>query len=124
MTQPTTQTVSNPKQVSFTASYVCMTKYDSAMFRIIEIPDKYQTNHFLNQKLREYEEAQYIYINMKKLTGVSLDTSRKLKVYILFEDFTDKKGQYVLYFKAVLIKDKGLLDTRQFNDDIMDSDDD
>ena len=117
MTQPT-------QQVNFTCSYVCNTKYDSAMFRIIEIPIKYQNHPLLLQKLKEYEENQYIYINMKKLTGVTLDDKKLLKVYILFEDFTDKKGDYVLYYKAVLVKDKGLLPNRQFNEDIVDSDTD
>ena len=115
MTQPT-------QQVNFTCSYVCNTKYDSAMFRVIEIPSKYQGHPLLSQKLKEYEENEYIYINMKKLTGVSLDATRLLKVYILFEDFTDKKGDYVLYYKQVLVKDKGELPDRQFNQEILDSD--
>lgn len=119
MTQPT-----NKQQVSFTASYVCNTKYDSAMFRIIEVPEEHKTNHFLNQKIRQYENSDYIYINMKKLSGVTLDTTRKLKIYILFEDFTDRKGDYVLYYKQVLVKDKGELPDRQFNSQIQDSDSD
>ena len=113
MTQPTN------KQVSLTCAYVCNTKYDSAMFRIIE--SKYMDNEYLQQKVKEYEENQYIYINMKKLNNVDLDTSTKYKIYILFEDFTDKKGQYVLYYKQVLVKNKGLLPNRQFNEDIADS---
>ena len=39
-------------------------------------------------------------------------------VYILFSDFTDKKGAYVLYYSQVLIKNKGLLPDRQFNQGI------
>ena len=116
MTQPT-------KQVNFTASYVCNTKFDSAMFRVIEIPDKFQNHPLLSQKLKQYEDNDYIYINMKKLSGVSLDVTRKLKIYLLFEDFTDKKGDYVLYYSAVLVKDKGELPDRQFNQEILDSDD-
>jgi hypothetical protein len=107
------------KQVSFTASYVCDTKFSAAMLRVLEIPQKYLDNTFLNQKLKDYEQSQYIYINRKKLTGVELDTSRKYKVYLLFEDFTDKKGEYVLYINEVLIKDKGALPEREFNSNIL-----
>ncbi len=110
------------KQVNITCSYVTNTKFDSAMFRVIEIPDKFQNHELLLTKLKEYEDSQYIYINMKKLTGVSLDTTRKLKIYILFEEFTDKKGQHVIYYKQVLVKDKGELPERQFNNEIDDSD--
>ena len=110
---------STDKQVSFTAAYVCETKFAAAMLRVLEIPDKHQDNTFLNQKLKDYEQSQYIYINRKKLTGVELDTSRKYKVYLLFEDFTDKKGQYVLYINEVLIKDKGKLPEREFNSNIL-----
>lgn len=117
MTQPT-KTQSNPNQVSFMASYVCMTKYDSGMFRIIEIPDKYEDHAMLNQKLKEYEGSMYIYINMKKLANVSLETNRKYKVYILFDEFVDRNKVYVLYLKSVLLKDRGVLETRTFNADI------
>lgn len=113
---------SNPKQVSLICSYVCDTKYSSAMFRVIEISDKHRSNEYLTQKLKEYEGAEYIYINRKKLQNVDLDTNTKYKVYILFEDFTDKQGQYVLYYKAVLVKNKGVLESRQFNNEIEDSD--
>ncbi len=92
------------------------------MFRVIEIADKHRGNEYLTQKLKEYEGAEYIYINRKKLQNVDLDTNTKYKVYILFEDFTDKKGDYVLYYKAVLVKNKGLLPDRQFNQEIADSD--
>lgn len=115
---PTT-TSTESKQVSFTAAYVCDTKFSAAMLRVLEVPDKHQDNTFLNQKLKDYEQSQYIYINRKKLTGVELDTSRKYKVYLLFEDFTDKKGQYVLYINEVLIKDKGKLPEREFNSNIL-----
>ncbi len=118
MTSPT-----DTKQVSFLCSYVCNTKYNSAMFRIIEIPKKYLGNEYLNQKLKEYENEQYIYVNMKKMAGVELDTSTKYKVYLLFNDFTDAKGQYVLYYQQVLVKNKGMLPNRQFNEDIDDSSD-
>ena len=60
---------------------------------------------------------------MKKLNNVALDTSTKYKIYILFDDFTDRKGAYVLYYKQVLVKNKGLLPNRQFNEDIADSSD-
>ena len=118
----TSTSQSSPKQVSLMCSYVCDTKYSSAMFRVIEIPDKHRENKYLNQKLKEYEGAEYIYINRKKLNNVELDTNTKYKVYVLFEDFTDKQGQYVLYYKAVLVKNKGLLPDRQFNNEIADSD--
>lgn len=108
----------NENQVSFTASYVCTTKFDSAMLRILEIPDKYQNHVHLTSKLKEYEDSQYIYINNKKLNGMKLEMNRKYKVYLLFDDFTDNKGTYVLYIKQVLIKDKGELEERVFNSEI------
>ena len=53
------------KQVSLICAYVCNTKYDSAMFRIIE--SKYMNNDYLKQKMKKYETEQYVYINIKKL---------------------------------------------------------
>ena len=118
MTQPT-KTQANKNQVSFMASYVTTTtKYDSAMFRIISIPEKYEEHTMLNQKLKEYEGSMYIYINNKKLQGTRLEQNRKYKVYILFDEFVDNKKVYVLYLKSVLVKDKGVLEERTFNADI------
>ena len=118
-----TTTTEPVKQVNLMCSYVCMTKFNSAMFQVISIPDKYQDNTYLNQKLKDYENSQYLYINSKKLNGLSLETNRKYKVYLLFEDFTSKKDDtYVLYYKQVLIKDKGQLEERTFNSGICLSD--
>ncbi len=118
MSSTTTSTTESTKQVNFLASFVCNTKFNSAMFRIIEIPEKYMDNTLLLQKLKDYENSQYIYVNEKKLNGMSLETNRKYKVYLLFEDFTDKQGEYVLYIKQTLIKDKGELEPRTFNSEI------
>lgn len=104
------------KQVSIICSYVCETKFNSYMFRIIE--SKYLDNKYLRQKIKHYENEDYIYINKKKLLNVELDTNTKYKIYILFNEFTDKKGDYVLYYEQVLLKNKGLLPIRQFTNDI------
>jgi hypothetical protein len=114
----TTTKPTNENQVSFTASFVCTTKFDSAMLRILEIPEKYMNHVHLTSKLKEYEGSNYIYINNKKLNGMKLEMNRKLKVYLLFDEFTDKKGVYVLYIKQVLVKDKGELEARVFNSEI------
>ena len=108
----------NENQVHFMASYVCMTKFDSAMLRVLEIPEKYMQHQHLTKKLKEYEGSQYIYINAKKLNGVELQQNRKYKVYLLFDDFTDKQGTYVLYIKQTLFKDKGEMEARALNSEI------
>ena len=87
---------SNPttnKQVSLICSYICDTKYNSVMFRIIE--SKYMDNEFLKQKLKDYENNKYIYVNKKKI-NIVLDTETKYKVYLHFDDFTDGE-KYILY---------------------------
>ena len=118
MTSTPTVTFDNESlQVSITAAFVCVTKYNSNMFRVIDIPEKYRQNKHLNTKLKLYEDNQYIYINEKKVS-TELDKTRKYKIYILFSEFTDKKGDYVLYISETLLKDKGELPERQFNSSI------
>jgi len=114
----TQQTSTQAKQVNFTASFVCDTKFKAAMLRIIEIPTKFQTNKFLLSKLKDYEDSQYIYINHKKINGTTLQKDIKYKVYLLFEDFTSDEDKYILYIKQTLFKNKGKLDNRQFNSEI------
>ncbi len=100
-----------PMQVNLMVTYVTMTKYDSAMFRVLEIPEKFRNNKHLTAKLKEYEDNQYIYVKSSKMNGASLEQNRKLKLYLLFSEFTDKKGDYVLYIKETAIKDKGVLES-------------
>jgi len=114
----TTSKTTTPKQVNFTASFVCDTKFKAAMLRIIEIPEKFKNNKHLLSKLKNYEDSQYIYINHKKINGTSLVKDIKYKVYLLFEDFTSNDDKYILYIKQTLFKNKGPLSTRQFNSEI------
>ena len=107
----------NSKQVSFECSFVCKTKYNSFMFRIIK--SKYLDNVYLKQKLKEYEGNYYIHINKKKI-NIEVDKQTKYKVYVIFDDFTDG-GQYILYYRQVLIKNRGKLPERIFNNEIMES---
>lgn len=106
--------MNSSKQVSFTGAFVSKTKFNSMMFRIIE--SKYLDNEYLKQKIKTYEGNNYIHINEKKIS-IDLDKQTKYKVYILFDDFT-KGGEYILYYKQVLVKNKGALPERIFNNDI------
>lgn len=110
---------SNSKQISFVGAFVSKTKYNSFMFRIIS--SNYLENKYLKQKLKHYEGSNYIHIKNNKI-NIELDRQTKYKVYILFDDF-EKDGDYILYYKEVLIKNKGKLDERIFNSNIIDSDD-
>ena len=106
------------KQVSFTGAFVCKTKFNSLMFRIIK--SKYLENKYLKQKLKKYENEYYIHINEKKIS-IDIDKKTRYKIWILFEDFEDA-GDYILYYKQVLVKKRGELPERQFNNDIVESD--
>ena len=108
----------NSKQVSFTCAFVAKTKYNSYMFRIIK--SKYLENKYLKQKLKKYENENYIHINEKKI-NIEVDKKTRYKIWVLFEDFEDA-GDYILYYKQVLIKNRGALPERQFNEEIIVSD--
>lgn len=98
--------VEETKQVSLTCTYLCDTQYETAMFKILNIKNKYKNNKYLKQKINRYENEDFIFINKSKIK-LELQKHRKYRVIVLFDDFYDALGNYILYFSDTHIVDKG-----------------